>query len=110
MSPDLGTSDYLVSHINIFNIHVSILICLKGLLYSRTSRLVVDKVFLGFGYPCDGPGRGGTCQISPWDHIFLALFWMYNSLSIVLFHFAFKVQSDCWGKAVDGVPATLISS
>ena len=22
-------------------------------------------------YPCDDPGRGGTCQISPWDHVFL---------------------------------------
>ena len=22
-------------------------------------------------YPCDDPGRGVTCQISPWDHVFL---------------------------------------
>ena len=27
-----------------------------------------EKLDLGFRYACDGPGRGGTCQISPWDH------------------------------------------
>ena len=97
MSPDLGTSDYLVSHINTFNIHVSILICLKGLLYSRTSRLVVDKVFLGFGYPCDGPGRGGTCQISPWDHIYLSAFWFYNASSIIIFSVSWSTSSHLWG-------------
>jgi len=48
----------------------------KGILYARNSRLVSDKFQLGFRYPCDGPGRGGTCQISPWDHISLAVFWM----------------------------------
>ena len=41
--------------------------------------------------------RGGTCQISPWDHIYLAVFWMYNSLSVVLFHYFWKMQSDVWG-------------
>ena len=95
--PELGTSDFLVSHINIFNIHVSILICLKGLLYSRSSRLVVDKSFLGFGYPCDGPGRGGTCQISPWDHIYLSAFWFYNSSSIIIFSISWSTSSYLWG-------------
>ena len=32
-----------------------------------------DKASLGFRFPCDGPGRGGTCQVSSWDHVFLAL-------------------------------------
>ena len=95
--PELGTSDFLVSHINIFNIHVSILICLKGLLYSRSSRLVVDKSYLGFGYPCDGPGRGGTCQISPWDHIYLSAFWFYNSSSIIIFSISWSTSSYFWG-------------
>ena len=71
-------------HIHAFTIHIALFILLKGILYARSSRLVSDKFQLGFRYPCDGPGRGGTCQISPWDHIYLALFWMYNSLSIVL--------------------------
>lgn len=93
----LGTADFLVHHIHAFTIHVTVLILLKGLLFSRSSRLIPDKANLGFRFPCDGPGRGGTCQVSGWDHVFLGLFWMYNSLSIVIFHFSWKMQSDVWG-------------
>ena len=93
----LGTADFMVHHIHAFTIHVTALILLKGLLYSRSSRLIPDKSNLGFRFPCDGPGRGGTCQVSGWDHVFLGLFWMYNSLSIVIFHFSWKMQSDVWG-------------
>jgi len=97
MGQELGTADFLVHHIHAFTIHLSLLILLKGVLYARSSRLVSDKLELGFRYPCDGPGRGGTCQISSWDHIYLAVFWMYNSLSVVLFHYFWKMQSDVWG-------------
>nr|QCI05653.1 photosystem I P700 apoprotein A1 [Cryptopleura ramosa] len=93
----LGTADFMVHHIHAFTIHVCILILVKGFLFSRNSRLIPDKSNLGFRFPCDGPGRGGTCQVSAWDHVFLGLFWMYNSLSIVLFHFSWKMQSDVWG-------------
>jgi len=93
----LGTADFMVHHIHAFTIHVTVLILLKGVLYARSSRLIPDKANLGFRFPCDGPGRGGTCQVSGWDHIFLGLFWMYNSLSIVIFHFSWKMQSDVWG-------------
>jgi photosystem I P700 chlorophyll a apoprotein A1 len=93
----LGTADFLVHHIHAFTIHVTVLILLKGVLFARSSRLVPDKANIGFRFPCDGPGRGGTCQVSGWDHVFLGLFWMYNSLSIVLFHFSWKMQSDVWG-------------
>ena len=93
----LGTADFLVHHIHAFTIHVTVLILLKGVLYARNSRLIPDKANLGFAFPCDGPGRGGTCQVSAWDHVFLGLFWMYNSLSIVIFHFSWKMQSDVWG-------------
>jgi len=93
----LGTADFMVHHIHAFTIHVTVLILLKGVLYARSSRLVPDKSELGFRFPCDGPGRGGTCQVSGWDHVFLGLFWMYNSLSIVIFHFSWKMQSDVWG-------------
>ncbi len=97
ISQELGTADFLVHHIHAFTIHVTLLILSKAILYARNSRLVSDKLELGFRYPCDGPGRGGTCQISPWDHIYLAVFWMYNSLSVVLFHYFWKMQSDVWG-------------
>ncbi|NJN75743.1 MAG: photosystem I core protein PsaA [Synechococcaceae cyanobacterium RL_1_2] len=99
----LGTADFMVHHIHAFTIHVTVLILLKGLLYSRSSRLIPDKASLGFRFPCDGPGRGGTCQVSGWDHVFLGLFWMYNSISVVIFHFSWKMQSDVWGTvAPDG--------
>ena len=63
-------------HIHAFTIHVTVLILLKGVLFARSSRLIPDKANLGFRFPCDGPGRGGTCQVSAWDHVFLGLFWM----------------------------------
>nr|YP_010700408.1 photosystem I P700 apoprotein A1 [Phacus arnoldii]WCH63553.1 photosystem I P700 apoprotein A1 [Phacus arnoldii] len=99
----LGTADFM-HHIHAFTIHVTVLILLKGVLFSRSSRLIPDKSNLGFRFPCDGPGRGGTCQVSAWDHIFLGLFWMYNSISVVLFHFSWKMQSDVWGTVTsDGI-------
>ena len=61
----LGTSDFLVNHIHAFSLHLTVLIVLKGILHSRTSRLISDKLDLGYKYPCDGPARGGTCQVSP---------------------------------------------
>jgi photosystem I P700 chlorophyll a apoprotein A1 len=93
----LGTADFMVHHIHAFTIHVTVLILLKGTLFARSSRLIPDKANLGFRFPCDGPGRGGTCQVSAWDHVFLGLFWMYNCISIVIFHFSWKMQSDVWG-------------
>jgi photosystem I P700 chlorophyll a apoprotein A1 len=94
---ELGTADFLVHHIHAFTIHTTLLILVKGVLYARSTRLVSEKLDLGFRFPCDGPGRGGTCQLSAWDHIFLGVFWMYNSLSVVLFHYFWKMQSDVWG-------------
>ena len=93
----LGTADFMVHHIHAFTIHVTVLILLKGALFARSSRLIPDKANLGFRFPCDGPGRGGTCQVSGWDHNFLGLFWMYNCISVILFHFSWKMQSDVWG-------------
>jgi photosystem I P700 chlorophyll a apoprotein A1 len=86
ITQQLGTADFMIHHIHAFTIHVTLLILLKALLYARSSRLVSDKLELGFRYPCDGPGRGGTCQISPYDHVYLAAFWMYNCISVVIFN------------------------
>jgi Photosystem I psaA/psaB protein len=52
-------------------------------LFARSSRLIPDKANLGFRFPCDGPGRGGTCQVSAWDHVFLGLFWMVRHVPAV---------------------------
>uniref|UniRef100_A0A251VGY4 Putative photosystem I PsaA/PsaB n=1 Tax=Helianthus annuus TaxID=4232 RepID=A0A251VGY4_HELAN len=80
----LGTADFLVHHIHAFTIHVTVLILLKGVLFARSSRLIPDKANLRFRFPYDGPGREGTCQVSAWDHVFLGLFWMYNSISVLM--------------------------
>ena len=93
----LGTADFMIHHIHAFQIHVTVLILLKGFLFARNSRLVPDKANLGFRFPCDGPGRGGTCQVSGWDHVFLGLFWMFNTIAIAVYHFSWKMQSDVWG-------------
>jgi photosystem I P700 chlorophyll a apoprotein A1 len=90
---DIGTADFLVTHIHAFTLSTTVLVLVKGVVYSRSSRLVADKFNLGFRYPCDGPGRGGTCQISSWDHVFLGLFWMYNCISIVIFHYSWKLRA-----------------
>jgi photosystem I P700 chlorophyll a apoprotein A1 len=97
----LGTADFMVHHIHAFTIHVTVLILLKGVLFARSSRLIPDKANLGFRFPCDGPGRGGTCQVSGWDHVFLGLFWMYNCISVDIFHFSWKMQSDVWGTVTE---------
>ena len=81
----LGTADFMVHHIHAFTIHVTVLILLKGVLYARSSKLIPDKANLGFRFPCDGPGRGGTCQSSSWDHVFLGLFWMVRPVENLKF-------------------------
>ena len=93
----LDTTDFMIYHIHAFTLHVVTLVLLKSILYSRSSRIILDKTLLGFRYSCDGPGRDGTCQISSWDAVFLASFWYYNSISIVVFHYFWKMQSDIWG-------------
>ncbi|KAK8980911.1 hypothetical protein V6N11_048040 [Hibiscus sabdariffa] len=65
----LGTTDFLVHRIHAFTIHVTVLILLKGVLFARSSRLIPDKANLGFRFPCDGPGRRGTCQSDVWGSI-----------------------------------------
>jgi photosystem I P700 chlorophyll a apoprotein A2 len=49
-----------------------------------------DKKDFGYAFPCDGPGRGGTCDISAWDAFYLAVFWMLNTLSWTVFYFHWK--------------------
>ena len=93
----IGPGDFLVHHAIALGLHTTTLILVKGALDARGSKLMPDKKDFGYSFPCDGPGRGGTCQVSAWDHVFLGLFWMYNSLSIVIFHFSWKMQSDVWG-------------
>jgi photosystem I P700 chlorophyll a apoprotein A1 len=43
----LGTADFMVHHIHAFTIHVTVLILLKGVLYSRNSRLIQKRDISG---------------------------------------------------------------
>ena len=89
-----STADFEVAHVHSFGAHVLVLILCKGPLLSGGSRLVASKGELGFRFPCDGPGRGGSCQVSSWDHVYLALFWLYNLLSALLFGAFWKLQGS----------------
>jgi hypothetical protein len=40
------------------------LILVKGAEDARGSKLMPDKKDFGYSFPCDDPGRGGTCDIS----------------------------------------------
>ncbi|KAJ8419196.1 LOW QUALITY PROTEIN: hypothetical protein Cgig2_032350 (chloroplast) [Carnegiea gigantea] len=97
----LGTADFLVHHIHAFTIHVTVLILLKGVLFARSSRLIPDKANLGFRFPCDGPGRGGTCQVSPRVGSCILRAILDVQRNFVIFHFSWKMQSDVWGSISD---------
>ena len=86
----LGPGDVLAAHSVALGLHVTALVSLKGSLDSRGSKLVPDKIMLGFGLACDGPNRGGTCDISAWDSFYLASFWVLNTDAWFLFLFHWK--------------------
>jgi photosystem I P700 chlorophyll a apoprotein A2 len=50
-----------------------------------------DKALIGYGFPCDGPGRGGTCDISGWDSVFLGTFWVLNTVAWSTFYFHWRI-------------------
>ena len=74
----------------LLGLHTTTLILVKGALDARGSKLMPDKKDFGYSFPCDGPGRGGTCDISAWDAFYLAVFWMLNTIGWVTFYFHWK--------------------
>jgi photosystem I P700 chlorophyll a apoprotein A2 len=86
----IGPGDFLVHHAIALGLHTTALILVKGALDARGSKLMPDKKDFGYSFPCDGPGRGGTCDISAWDAFYLAVFWMLNTIGWVTFYFHFK--------------------
>jgi photosystem I P700 chlorophyll a apoprotein A2 len=86
----IGPGDFLVHHAIALGLHTTTLILVKGALDARGSKLMPDKKDFGYSFPCDGPGRGGTCDISAWDAFYLALFWMLNTIGWVTFYWHFK--------------------
>nr|QQP00283.1 photosystem I P700 apoprotein A2 [Selaginella nipponica] len=86
----IGPGDFLVHHAIALGLHTTTLILIKGALDARGSKLMPDKKEFGYGFPCDGPGRGGTCDISAWDAFYLAVFWMLNTIGWVTFYWHWK--------------------
>ena len=87
---DIGPGDFLVHHAIALGLHTTVLTLVKGALDARGSKLMPDKKDFGYAFPCDGPGRGGTCDISAWDSFYLAMFWMLNTIGWVTFHWHWK--------------------
>jgi len=92
----IGPGDFLVHHAIALGLHVCTLILVKGALDARGSKLMPDKKDFGYSFPCDGPGRGGTCDISAWDAFYLATFWMLNTIGWVTFYWHWK-HMTIWG-------------
>ena len=69
----IGPADFLVHHAIALGLHTTALILIKGALDARGTKLIPDKKDLGYAFPCDGPGRGGTCDSSSWDAMYLSL-------------------------------------
>ncbi|KAL8226853.1 hypothetical protein R6Q57_016685 [Mikania cordata] len=86
----IGPGDFLVHHAIALDLHTTTLILVKGALDARGSKLMPDKKDFGYSFPCDGPHRGGTCDISAWDAFYLAVFWMLNTIGWVTFYWHSK--------------------
>lgn len=86
----LGPGDMVLHHAIALGLHVTFLILLKGALNGRGSKLLPDKIHQTYHFPCDGPGRYGTCDISAWDSVYLAKFWSLNTTAWILFYFHWK--------------------
>lgn len=87
---NMGPGDFLAHHAIGLGLHVTILILLKGVTHARGSKVMPDKINFAVSFACDGPIRGGTCDISAWDSNYLALFWMLNTGAWITFYFHWK--------------------
>lgn len=95
----LGPGDTYAHHAIALGLHITVLILLKGALDGRGSKLMADKIQQHYGYSCDGPGRGGTCDISAWDSFYLATFWMLNTAAWITFYFHWK-HNTLWSHSL----------
>jgi len=86
----IGPGDFLAHHSFALALHTTCMILLKGSLDGPGSKLMPDKIQLSYSFACDGPGRGGTCDISAWDSFYLATFWMVNTGAWITFYFHWK--------------------
>ena len=89
-SSGLGTGDLFAHHALAFAVHTSVLVLCKGVFDARGTKLMPDKIYFPLGFACDGPTRGGTCDISSWDSFYLAAFWVLNADAWLMFYFHWR--------------------
>jgi photosystem I P700 chlorophyll a apoprotein A2 len=87
----LGPGDFFAHHSIALGLHTPSLILLKGCFDAQGSRHMPDKGAHGFGFACDGPGKGGSCDISSWDSAYLASFWVLNTQAWTLYSTHWKL-------------------
>jgi photosystem I P700 chlorophyll a apoprotein A2 len=58
------SADLLVHHAFALGVHTAALILPRDAFDASGSHLLADKRQYGFGFACDEPGRGGTCDSS----------------------------------------------
>ena len=86
----IGPGDLYTHHSIAVGLHVTTLIVLKGCLDSKHSHHYPDKTQQHYAFSCDGPSRGGTCDVSSWDSYYLASFWTLNTLAWSTFYYHWK--------------------
>ncbi|GFQ06118.1 photosystem i p700 chlorophyll a apoprotein a2 1, partial [Phtheirospermum japonicum] len=69
----IGPRDFLVHYDIALGLHTTTLILVKGAFDARDSKLMPDKKDFDYSFPCNGPGRGGTCDISAYIYIYIRL-------------------------------------
>ena len=70
------SSDFLVHNVIALGLNTTTLILVKGALDVHGSKLMFDKKDFNYNFPCDGLGRGGTCDTSAWEAFYLEVFWI----------------------------------
>jgi len=88
--PSLNPGDLYTHHSIAVGLHITTSILLKGCLDSKLTHLYPDKTQQHYAFSCDGPSRGGTCDISSWDSFYLTSFWVLNTLAWTTFFFHWK--------------------
>ena len=86
----INPGDLYTHHSIAVGLHITTPILFKGCLDSKFTHHHPDKTQQHYAFSCDGPSRGGTCDISSWDSFYLASFWILNSLAWITFYFHWK--------------------
>jgi photosystem I P700 chlorophyll a apoprotein A2 len=86
----IGPGDMYAHHSISVGLHVTTLIVLKGCLDARYTHHYPDKIHQHYSFSCDGPSRGGTCDVSSWDSFYLASFWVLNTSAWITFYYHWK--------------------